>query len=91
MSSLITTLLSSDSLLSRYSCNVVSSCRQRLPLIEEQLGTLLTDDFSAVGTFLGKYSDPVHLNQNHIFHKYGTMPYTLDARLIKLVPILLFN
>lgn len=90
MSSVITTLLSSASLLSRYSCNV-SSCRQRLPLIEEQLGTLFTDDFSAVGTFLGKYSDPVHLNQNHIFHKYGTRPYTLDARLIKLVPILLFN
>ncbi|KAK9198386.1 hypothetical protein WN944_013570 [Citrus x changshan-huyou] len=46
------------------------SLSARLPLIEDQLGTLLTDDFSAVGTFLGKYSDPVHLNQNHIFHKY---------------------
>lgn len=45
----------------------------RLPLIEEQLCTLSVHDFSAMETFLAKYSEHVHPNEKSIIHRVETL------------------
>ncbi|XP_052170642.1 3-hydroxyisobutyryl-CoA hydrolase-like protein 1, mitochondrial [Diospyros lotus] len=49
------------------------SISDRLPLIEEQLGKLVTDDPSVVETSLGKYSDIVYLERTSVLHRIETV------------------
>ncbi|XP_027336371.1 3-hydroxyisobutyryl-CoA hydrolase-like protein 1, mitochondrial isoform X2 [Abrus precatorius] len=45
----------------------------RLPLIEEQLGKLVTDDPSVIETTLEQYGDPVHPDNNSVLQRIETL------------------
>jgi 3-hydroxyisobutyryl-CoA hydrolase len=49
---------------------IASLFPQRLPLIEEQLGKLVTDDPSVIETCLEKYSDLVYPDKTSVVNRY---------------------
>ncbi|KAL6494113.1 hypothetical protein OROGR_032022 [Orobanche gracilis] len=53
------------------SCGLATHFSQirKLPLVEEQLGNLVTDDPSIVETSLGNQGDSVHPHQTSVFHR----------------------
>ncbi|KAL3356365.1 hypothetical protein AABB24_017173 [Solanum stoloniferum] len=53
------------------SCGLAThySLSERLPLVEEQLGKLMTDDPSVIGNCLAKFEDVVHLDQMSVFQR----------------------
>uniref|UniRef100_A0A5B7BA93 3-hydroxyisobutyryl-CoA hydrolase n=1 Tax=Davidia involucrata TaxID=16924 RepID=A0A5B7BA93_DAVIN len=49
------------------------SLSAKLPLIEEQLGKLVTDDLSVVETSLEKFGDLVYLDRTSVLHRIETL------------------
>jgi 3-hydroxyisobutyryl-CoA hydrolase len=49
---------------------IASFLLQRLPLIEEQLGKLVTDDPSVIETCLEKYSELVYTDKTSVVSRY---------------------
>lgn len=58
--------------------------QQRLPLIEEALGKLVTDDPSVIEACLEKYCDIVYPDQMSVFHRFK---FTMEPGLWKLILI----
>ncbi|KAL3649426.1 hypothetical protein CASFOL_005829 [Castilleja foliolosa] len=52
---------------------VTKTTLEKLPLVEEQLGNLVTDDPSVVETSLGNQGDTVHPDQTSVIHRIGTL------------------
>ncbi|XP_059297082.1 3-hydroxyisobutyryl-CoA hydrolase-like protein 1, mitochondrial isoform X2 [Lycium ferocissimum] len=57
------------------SCGLAThySLTERLPLIEEQLGKLMTDDPSVIGSSLAKFGDVVHPDQMSVLQRIETL------------------
>ncbi|GFP80918.1 3-hydroxyisobutyryl-coa hydrolase-like protein 1 mitochondrial [Phtheirospermum japonicum] len=57
------------------SCGLATHFSQitKLPLVEEQLGNLVTDDPSVVETSLGNQGDPAHPDQTSVIHRIETL------------------
>ncbi|KAL0382341.1 UNVERIFIED_CONTAM: 3-hydroxyisobutyryl-CoA hydrolase-like protein 1, mitochondrial [Sesamum calycinum] len=46
---------------------------KKLPLVEEQLGNLVTDDPSVIETYLGNHGDTVRPDQTSVIHRIDTL------------------
>ncbi|XP_020551231.1 3-hydroxyisobutyryl-CoA hydrolase-like protein 1, mitochondrial isoform X3 [Sesamum indicum] len=57
------------------SCGLATHFSQitKLPLVEEQLGNLVTDDPSVIETSLGNHGDTVHPEQSSVIHRIDTL------------------
>ncbi|KAL0341071.1 UNVERIFIED_CONTAM: 3-hydroxyisobutyryl-CoA hydrolase-like protein 1, mitochondrial [Sesamum radiatum] len=57
------------------SCGLATHFSQitKLPLVEEQLGNLVTDDPSVIETYLGNHGDTVRPDQTSVIHRIDTL------------------
>ncbi|KAK4403576.1 3-hydroxyisobutyryl-CoA hydrolase-like protein 1, mitochondrial [Sesamum angolense] len=57
------------------SCGLATHFSQitKLPLVEEQLGNLVTDDPSVIETYLGNHGDTVRPEQTSVIHRIDTL------------------
>lgn len=54
---------------------------QRLPLIEEQLGKLVTDDPSVIETSLEKSSDLVSPDKKSVVKRYALLNHLMEIQI----------